>query len=342
MSNYPEADRIKEIVEQAGQIVIVQADNPDADSLASALALEQVLGDLGKTPHLYCGVDIPSYLMYLPGADRVSRDMPNSFDASIIVDTSSNSLLAQLEKASQKGWLAAKPSVVIDHHATEPTISFASVILNQKAVATGEVIYELSRQLGWPLNKSAKDLLAIGILSDSQGLMSEATTARSIHVIAELVEGGVNLAELEDARRETMKREPELIHYKGRLLERVEFYGDNRVATVTVPWEEIEKYSPLYNPSMLVIDDMRLARGTDIAIAFKVYRDGKITAKIRSNYGRGIGDKLAEHFGGGGHPYAAGFKITDGRGYDEIKSETIEVAIKLLEGLEESRNDKAL
>ena len=85
---------------------------------------------------------------------------------------------------------------------------------------------------------------------------------------------------------------------------------------------------------MLVIDDMRLARGTDVAIAFKLYKDSKITAKIRCNYGYGIANKLAEHFGGGGHPLASGFKITDGRSYDDIKAETIKMAIELLNKVE--------
>lgn len=335
MTNYEEAEKIKDIIAAGEVIVVVQADNPDTDSLASALALEQILGDLGKQVHLYCGVELPSYLMYLPGADRVTTELPNKFDASIIVDTSSESLLRQISKKGQRGWLASKPAIIIDHHSTDATIDFASVICNRKAVSTGELIYELAGQLGWTLNEAAREMLAISILSDSLGLMSGETTARSIHIIAELVEAGVSLPEIDAARRETLKRPPELIHYKGRLLERVEFYGDNRVAVVTIPWEEIEKYSPLFNPSMLVIDDMRLAIGTDIAIAFKVYKDGKVTAKIRSNFGKAISARLAEHFGGGGHAYAAGFKIEDGRSYEDIKRETIEVATKLLDELKE-------
>jgi phosphoesterase RecJ-like protein len=331
MTNYSEANQIREIVSSSGKIVIVQADNPDADSLSSALALEQILGDLGKEVYLYCGVDLPSYLHYLPGSDRVSSELPNNFDASIIVDTSSDSLLEQLQRHGHKGWLAAKPSIILDHHATDATITFANIICNHKAVSTTEVIYELAKQLEWPLNNQANNMVAIGILSDSLGLMSSSTSARSIHIIAELVEAGVDLSEIDNARRETLKRESELIHYKGRLLERVEFYSDERIATVTIPWEEIEKYSPLYNPSMLVLDDMRLAKNTDIAVAFKVYTDGKVTAKIRANYGRGIANKLAEHFGGGGHPYAAGFKIAAGRTYEDIKNETIKIATQLLD-----------
>ncbi len=339
MTNLPDAKKISLIIDSATKIVVVQADNPDVDSLASSLALEAILEDQAKKVFLYCGVDLPSYLHYLPGWGRVSRDMPKQFDASIIVDTSSDSLLEQLGKSGAKAWLAAKPSIILDHHTTDATIGFASAICSYPAVATAEIIYELAASFKWQLDKETKELLAMGILSDSLGLMSQSTTARSIHIIGELVDGGVNLAELESLRRETLRRDPELIHYKGRLLQRVEFHGDNRIAIVSIPWEEIEKYSPSYNPSMLVIDDMRLARGTDMAIAFKLYRDGKVTAKIRCNYGFGVADKLAEHFGGGGHPLASGFKITDGRAYDEIKSEAIKVATELLTESEKQSAD---
>ena len=326
-----ELSELRKAIDNASKIVIVQADNPDADSLASALALEHILSELKKNVYLYCGVDIPSYLRYIPGSDRVDSQLPKQFDLSVIVDTSSDSLLEQLDKTGSKGWLAAKPCVIIDHHATEPTIKFANIIINRRAVAAAEVIYEIATRLEWPLNQQAKELLAVGIMSDSLGLTSESTTARSIHIIAELVEGGVAMAELESARRESTRREPELVPYKGRLLERVEFLDNGRIAAITIPQEELDKYSPLYNPPMLVIDDMRLARGTDLAVAFKTYRDGKITAKIRCNFGIGIADKLAEHFGGGGHPYAAGFKLQDGRDFNQLKFEFIEVASRLLD-----------
>lgn len=333
MTNYPEAEDIRATVEVARKIVVVQADNPDGDSLASALALEEILSDIGKNVVLYCGVDIPSHLKYLSGSDRIVNELPNNFDLSIIIDTSSDSLLEQLNKSGAKSWLAARPSIIIDHHATKPTIEFASIISNHSAVASAEVIYELSQQLNWNLNTKAKEYLAIAILSDSLGLTSEATTSRSIHIIAELVESGVQLAELENARRETMRRDPELIHYKGQLLQRVEFHNNGRIATVTIPNDEILKYSPLYNPPMLVLDDMRLANNVRLAIAFKVYSSGKITAKIRSNFGSGVAGKLAESFGGGGHSYAAGFRLEDGSSIEKIKSETIKKASQLLDEL---------
>ena len=337
---YPEAEEIRKILDSAQRVVILQADNPDGDSLGSALALEQILHEMGKDPILYCGVDIPSYLSYMAGWDRTMKELPHQFDASIIVDTSADSLLEQLDKSGQKGWVAAKPLIVLDHHPVENSIHYANVVCNKPAVATGELIYELAKQLEWPLNQTAKGMLTSAIMSDSLGLTTDSTTARTFHIVGELVEGGVNIAQLEQRRRELMRKSPELIQYKGQLLQRIEYYADNRVAAITIPWEEIEKYSPQYNPSMLVIDEMRGAIGTEVAISFKRYNDGHTTAKIRANYGFPIAGKLAEHFGGGGHAYASGFKVTDSRPFNELKSECISFATELLTNLEREKQDE--
>ena len=339
---YAEAEQIKQIVGDSHRIVIVQADNPDGDSLGSALALEQILGDLGKEPYLYCGVDVPTYLRYLSGWDRVSKELPSAFDASIIVDTSAIGLLESLGMTDQKNWLAAKPCIILDHHDVTPSIPFATVVCNQPAVATGEVIYELAQSLHWQLALEAKNMLATAILSDSLGLTTPATTGRSIHIVGDLVEGGVNLPALEQARRELMRKSPELTHYKGELLQRVEYFADDRIATVSITWSEIEKYSPHYNPSMLVLDDMRMTTNTQIAIAFKVYQTGRVTAKIRCNHEAPIAGKLAEKFGGGGHEFASGFKVQDGRPFNEIKSECIGTAIGLLDNLERKTDNETL
>ncbi len=331
---YDESSDINRLIAGSQRILIMQADNPDGDSLGSALALEHIIGDMGKEPLLYCGVHIPDYLHYLPGWDRVSNELPGQFDLSIIVDTSADSLFETLNKSGFRSRVAGKPCIVIDHHAVENTIDYAAVICNKPVVATGQIIYELAAQLGWTLNSEAKSMIAVSIMSDSLGLVSEGTSARSIHIIGELVEGGVNLALLENARRVLMRKSAELTNYKGQLLQRIEYHADGRIAVIHVPWEEIERYSQAYNPSMLVIDDMRSTLGVDVAIAFKTYNDGHITAKIRCNYGKTIAGELAKQFGGGGHPYASGFKVNDGRSYQSVKDACITAGTELLNALE--------
>ena len=148
----------------------------------------------------------------------------------------------------------------------------------------------------------------------------------SVEVLAALVKKDVKISDIDARRKKLMKKSLELTQYKGQLLQRVELAANSQVAAITIPWEEIQKYSPLFNPPMLVMEDMRMIEGVKVAIAFKHYNDGKITGKIRCNPGSSIAKNIAEAFGGGGHDYAAGFKVTDGRSLDEVKSKVYQIA----------------
>ena len=132
-------DTAKQFIQSANNIVIIQAENPDGDSLGSSLALEEVLSDLGKTVTLYCPVDIPKYLHYIRGWDRVQNDFPFQADAAIIVDTSADILLSKvLETPGARHFLETHPTLVIDHHTAESTLSFDHIMLSETVVATGE------------------------------------------------------------------------------------------------------------------------------------------------------------------------------------------------------------
>lgn len=325
-------EQIRSIVAAAQRIVIIQADNPDGDSLGSALALENILGDLGKEPLLYCGVDVPGYLRYLSGWDRVQKELPNQFDASIIVDASTTTLLEKLQQSGEQRRVASKPCVVLDHHEkVEQIIPYAEVILNEfTRSSTGEVIYTLAKKLDWPMSLAAQEGIMTAILGDTQGLSNQMARADTYQIMANMIADGVDRPKLEEQRRELSKMPAEIFKYKGALLTRTEFSYDGSIATVTIPQTEINSFSPLYNPAPLVQGDMLQTIGVKVAIVFKHYGDGKITGAIRCNAGFGVGAELADHMGGGGHAFASGFKITDGRPFNEVKSECLRYADELL------------
>lgn len=325
--------KARDILESARSVVIIQADNPDGDSLASALALEEILGELGKDVHLYCAVSMPDYLKHLSGWDRVQTTIPTSFDASIIVDTSAITLLDKLESSPYKPWVASKPVVVLDHHQDVVCdIPYASVAINQaSAVATGEVIYALASFAGWKLTLAAKTHIASSILADSLGLSSEGTTAQTYRIMADLIEAGVDRPALEDARRALGLMPESIFRYKAKLIERTDIVSDGRIGIVTIPQTELNEFSPLYNPKVLILNDVLQVTGIKVGIVLKRYHDGRTTGAIRCTHGTHIAAQLAEHFGGGGHPYASGFKVSDGRPLAEIKSECIRIATELLD-----------
>lgn len=330
---YPEVSQIKDYIEAAARIVIIQADNPDGDSLGSALALEHILGDLGKEPLLYCAVNMPTYLRYMSGWDRVQSELPKQFDLSIIVDASTMTLFERLSTSDQQAWVATKPCIVLDHHkVVEQPIPFASITINDASRAsTGELIYLLAQDLDWPLSLQAQEFLMSSILGDTQGLSNELASAQTYRIMADMVEAGVNRPQLEELRREFSKMPPDIFRYKAALIDRTTFSSNGRIAYVVVPQDEINRYSPLYNPGPLIQGDMLQTSGVGLAIVFKQYDDGRVTAAIRCNSGFGIAAKLAASFNGGGHPFASGFKITDGRSLEDIKAACITRATELLD-----------
>lgn len=338
-------EALRDILGTAQRILIIQADNPDADSLGSALALEEILGEQGKSTYLYCGIDTPTYLRYLEGWSRVSNEVPKDFDASIIVDASALSLLQKLQESPKYSSLKTKPCIVLDHHAeTDNDIAFAELVLNKPELSsTGELIYEMAKELGWNVNTIAAEAIATAILGDTQGLTNESATANTYRVIADLIDKGLDRPKLEELRRSFSKMDRRIFTYKSTLIARTEFAAEGKIAHVTIPQDEINTFSPLYNPAALIQPDMLQTSGVAIAIVFKSYADGKILASIRSNQDGPIAGELASHMGGGGHLHAAGFKVIDGKPFNEVKSECLRFATELLNNIDtKDENDETI
>jgi phosphoesterase RecJ-like protein len=263
----------------------------------------------------------------------VTSDISPQFDLSIIVDASTYTLLEKLDLNGQLQWVKSKPCIVLDHHATvEHKIDFTHIqIIDEQVASTGELIFKLAKELNWFVNPTAGAHIMSSILGDTQGLMNDLTTANTYRIMAELCDLGVSRPQIEEQRRLQSKMPPKIYAYKGILIAKTEFAADERIAYVHVPQDEINEFSPLYNPAALVQFDMLQITDVVLGIVFKTYDDGRITAALRGNNGFPICGKLAEHMGGGGHDYASGFKVTDGRTYAEVKAECLAYAQKLLE-----------
>lgn len=320
-------DSAQKLVTDANKIIVIQAENPDGDSLGSSLALEEILGDLGKEVILYCPVEIPKYLRYITGWDRVVADFDTTADLAIIVDTTADILLTKvLETPGVRHFLESHPVLVIDHHTTAPTLSFEYTLLNADAVASSHVIYDLAMHADWTINPQAAEDMMIALMSDSLGLTTPNVTPETFRLAAELTAHGASNALIEERRREFMKKSPEILAYKGELIRKIEYLLDGKLALVHVPWNEIEKYSDAYNPGALIGDELRLVEGVALSVVVKTYPDGKVTGRLRGNLP--IAEQVAGYFGGGGHMYAAGFRVYEE--YDTIVSELVTATDKAL------------
>lgn len=321
-------DIFSNFIKDKKRICVIQAENPDGDSLGSAVALDYILND--KEISLYCPVDVPKYLRYFTDWSRVTNEFDFKADGYIIVDTAAMVLLSKLmEDAAIKNRLSNTPVLVIDHHETPDDLEFSHEQIIEVRPACAELIYEIAKDQKVKINKDAAEAIFQAILSDTLGLTSSSVTSRTFEIAAELTELGAKISELEDRRREFMKKSPRILDYKADLIKRIEYSLDGELATVHIPWDDIREYSDEYNPNVLILEEMRLVEGVKAAVAIKTYPDGKVTGKIRTASEAPIAEKIAGYFGGGGHPQAAGFRTYDAT-YEEVVRDLVKIVPELL------------
>ncbi len=319
-------NNFSDFIKDKKRICVIQAENPDGDSLGSALALEEALGD--REVSLYCPVDIPKYMRYFSGWDRVTNDFDYKADGYIIVDTASSVLLSKLlDDSVIRNCLYTTPVFVVDHHESEADLDFNYESIIESTSSCCVLLYKILTEQKIVINAQCAEHLLYGIFADTLGLTSPSTASDDFRASAELIDKGANIAEMEERRREFSKKSPRILDYKADLIKRIEYHLDGRLATVLIPFEDIQEFSDEYNPNVLILEELRLVEGVEIAVAIKTYPDGKLTGKIRSS--KPIADQLAGFFGGGGHPYAAGFRIYED--YDAVLPELIGATLKLLE-----------
>lgn len=325
-------DKLQKFLVGKSRICIIQAENPDGDSLGSAIALDYILDQTENS--LYCPVDIPEYLHYFEDWSRVSAEFDYKADGYIIVDTAASVLLSKLlSDLAIKNSLYSKPVLVIDHHETEDDLDFPHESVIETRPACADLIYQAAKACELKIPEPATTALYAAIASDTLGLVSASVTADTMYTMGDLIRLGASPVEIDERRREFMKKTPRILDYKADLIKRIEYSLDGALATVHIPFEEIQEYSQEYNPNVLILEEMRMVEGVEVAIAVKAYPDGKATGKIRTQIP--VAEQVAGYFGGGGHAYAAGFRVYD-MSYEEILTDLIKI---LPEIMEQASND---
>lgn len=320
-------DKFTDFIRNKQRICIIQAENPDGDSLGSAIALDYILQN--SENRLYCPVDIPRYLHYFADWSRVENEFDYLADGYIIVDTAAGILLSKLlDDAAIRNCLYNKPVLVLDHHETEDDLDFSHEAIIETLPACADLIFRIAKDQQLEIPVEAAKAIYAAISSDTSGLVSPSVTADTMRTMANLIELGVNPAELDETRREFMKKSPRILDYKADLIKKIDYALDGALATVHIPFEDIQRYSDEYNPNVLILEELRLVQGVAVAVSIKTYPDGKVTGKVRTSLP--IADKVAGYFGGGGHPYAAGFRTYD-TSYDEVVADLVGVVSRLME-----------
>ncbi len=313
-----------EALEGVERIVLTTHLNADGDGTGCQAALVELLRERGHEVRIVNPTPFPDNFRFLLGdpdpvldaGSEAAAQWCREADLCIVVDTAEIPRLGRV-----RPMVEALPTVVIDHH-PEGTRPIPGVpFVDTGAAAAGELVLDLLREAGGPWTRPAVEGLYVAIMTDT-GSFRFSNTSPGVHrAAAELIERG---AEPDALHRRVYGSAPirrfQLLRETLKTLERSE---DGGVAWMTVPPEVYDSLG--CDPADLegLTDYPRSIRGVEVAILFRVVRDG-IKISFRSN-GEFDVNQLARTFDGGGHTRAAGALVPGPM--DEARARVVDATI---------------
>ena len=293
-----------ERIEAADSIVVVSHDRPDGDAIGSSLALALILERLGKLVTVVNRDRVPESLAFLPGSERIVRlEAPVQADLLIVLDA------AGKDRIDSAFWdcVASVPATInLDHHVSNTRFG-DFVYVDERAPATGQLVFELARSANWPLDAAIGENLLVAISTDTGSFRYPSTTAETMRIAGAILDLGVDVGLVNQRLYESYPlRRVEALR---RLLEGMRLDFGGRCASVRLPLELTRELDLQPGDTEGVIDVIRAIDSVQIAIFFEELSDGRIRISSRAKEVRyGVGSLCAQ-FGGGGHTLAAGARM---------------------------------
>ncbi|MDX2438898.1 MAG: CBS domain-containing protein [Acidobacteriota bacterium] len=233
---------------------------------------------------------------------KLRRARTEPIEHAVVVDTSSPSRLGEVyDLLATSGC----PITLIDHHMEEEEDGLDATETIVKPVgATCTIIADLYRERGIEPTLPEASLMLMGIYEDTGGLSYRETTPDDLRIAAWLLEQGASLAWV---RRWVLKvLQPEQLELLNRMVEATEVI-DIAGVPVSLSMIEVDRY---HEEAAFVVH--RWVEIFEIVVgAVFLVRPPNINLILRSRLpGLHVG-RVAQQFGGGGHPTAASARVSD-------------------------------
>ena len=234
---------------------------------------------------------------HLAGHDKVFRETAGVYDLIVVVDCSDIDRIGSV--LDEYG----EPDINIDHHPTNT--HFAKLNLVQEdAVATAEMVYEISKTFQYPITLPSAEALLTGLLTDSLGFSTSNSSPKALRYAAELQELGANLPFL--YRKAMREKSIEALKYWGQGLSNL--VQEDRLVWTSLSLEDRKLADYGGRDDADIINVLSTIRETDISLVFVEQKNGTVKISWRAQPGFDV-SKVALKFGGGGHKPAAGAEI---------------------------------
>lgn len=310
---------IRTALADSQRILLMTHERPDGDAIGSLMGLGLALREAGKQVQMVIIDGVQRTFRHLQGAELVEKAITPGWDLSVVVDCSDMHRTGDLLPDQDV-------SINIDHHVTN--LNFAKInLVNPKAAATAEIITDNLESWGLNFSQPVANALLTGIISDTIGFRTSNMHPQTLRLAALLMEQGADLPELYN--QALVRRSFEAARLWGIGLNRMQRQG--RMVWTSISLDERRSVSYPGKDDADLTNILSAIEDTDIAVIFLEKEDQRVKISWRAQPGIDVSN-LAVHYGGGGHPAAAGAEI------DGAMDEVIPLVLKATEQLINSNN----
>jgi tRNA nucleotidyltransferase (CCA-adding enzyme) len=265
-----------------------------------------------------CSVRLyPGYRVLFPGSQEVAvrrfladSNMPypemrlrqarrERLEHAVVVDTRSPNRLGEVWDLIQRDRCSV---TLIDHHTTEEELLGASELVSRPVGATCTIVSQLLEDKGLHPTSEEASLLLMGIYEDTGGLSYRETTPTDLRVVAWLLEHG---GSLDWVRRWVMKAlQPEQLDLLNRIVSATEEIVVNDTP-VSLSMVEVDHY---HEEAAYVVHRWVETFEIPVGVVMMV-QPPHVNLILRSRIHDLHVGRVAQKFGGGGHPTAASARV---------------------------------
>lgn len=297
-------EAVRDAILTAERVTAICHENPDADTLGSALALRLTVQRLGKAVEVVAADPVPPPLRDLPGAAEVRTRPAFEPDLAVVLD---GPLVRTGAIATEcADWLARARIVNVDHHVSNDGTGVVAAWVDPEAAATCEMMARLVPALGVEIDEAIATVLTAGIVQDTHTFSHPNATPRTLRVAADLLEAGAPLSRL---HRAIYADKPfSTLALWGRILAGATERRDGRVVHASMTLAMLAETGTQAVASEGFIDLLASTKAADVTLLFKEAGPTEVRVSVRTS-ARADAVAITTAFGGGGHARAAGCSV---------------------------------
>ena len=282
------------------RFLLTSHSRPDGDAIGSALALAEILDQLGCQVDIVFADPIPTTYSTLPNLHRIHHTpSANTIDPGQTVPA----ILLECDGIARTGLLGLENRTLIniDHHASGRPFGSVNWI-DEHACAVAAMVYRIAVTAKVEITPSMATCLYAAILSDTGAFTYSSTTADTFALVHDLAAHGANPSQI--ARDIYFSNPATKIRLLGVALSNLQTEGD--LAWTWVTSEDMDRIGAVAEDCEGVVNYLISIASVEAAVFLREVPDSsQFRLSIRSK-GKIDVARIAEHFGGGGHRSASG------------------------------------